>query len=446
MRDDQRTAPISRVTALTPDAPIAALIRVADAEATPATFVLRTGSCVIGSSRSCDLVVADTTVSRRHVSLELVPEGVAVQDLGSRNGTFYLGQRIERAVLDLGARIKLGGVSVTLEADRGALDALLPKEAPDYGRLVGASVVMRRLFAMLVRLEGSLATVLIQGESGTGKELVAEALHEHSRVADGPFVALNCGAIPRDTLASELFGHKRGAFTGAHESRRGAFESADGGTLFLDEIGELPLEVQPTLLRALENGEIRPVGEDRSRRVKVRLLAATNRDLEGEVARGTFRRDLFFRLAVVRLQVPPLRVRREDIEPLARALAARVGLEELQKDFVESLKAQAFPGNVRELRNAVESFAALGFVQRSPSTSGGPTEVESLESLVDLKRPYAELKEAVVERFTVAYLRALLHSTHGNQSEAARISGLNRGYIGRLIGKYGLTARGRADS
>jgi DNA-binding NtrC family response regulator len=446
MRDDERTAPISRVTALTADAPIAALIRVTDADATPPTFVLRTGSCVLGSSRTCDLVVADTTVSRRHVSLELVPEGVAVQDLGSRNGTFYLGQRIERAVLDLGARIKLGGVSVTLEADRGTLDALLPKEEPDYARLVGASVVMRRLFAMLVRLEGSLATVLIQGESGTGKELVAEALHEQSRVSDGPFVALNCGAIPRDMLASELFGHKRGAFTGAHESRKGAFESADGGTLFLDEIGELPLEVQPTLLRALENGEIRPVGEDRSRRVKVRLLAATNRDLEGEVARGTFRRDLFFRLAVVRLLVPPLRERREDIEPLARSFASRLGLTELPRDFVESLKAQTFSGNVRELRNAVESFAALGFVQRSPSASGGPAEADSLEALVDLTRPYGELKEAVVERFTVAYLRALLLSTHGNQSEAARISGLNRGYIGRLIGKYGLTPRGRSNS
>jgi DNA-binding NtrC family response regulator len=446
MRDDQHTAPIAKVSTLPAESPIAALIRVLDAEAQPRTFVLRSGSCTVGSSRSCDLVVADTTVSRRHVSLELVPEGVAVHDLGSRNGTFYLGQRIERAVLDLGARIKLGGVSITVEADRGTFDALLPKETPDYDRLVGASVVMRRLFAMLLRLEGSLATVLIQGESGTGKELVAEALHEHSRVATGPFVALNCGAIPRDTLVSELFGHKRGAFTGAHESRKGAFETADGGTLFLDEIGELPLEVQPTLLRALENGEIRPVGEDRPRRVKVRLLAATNRDLEGDVARGTFRRDLFFRLAVVRLEVPPLRERREDIELLARTFASRSGIDDLPKHLVESLKSQDFPGNVRELRNAVESFAALGFVQRAPTSSALAKDGDSLEAFVDLARPYAELKEAVVERFTVAYLRALLRSTHGNQSEAARISGLNRGYVGRLIGKYGLTSRGRSDS
>ncbi len=450
MRDDGHTAPIAKASSPGKRAPIAAVIRVEGASAQPTTFSLRSGVCTIGSSRSADISISETTVSRSHVELELAPEGVSVRDLGSRNGTFYLGQRVEKMVLQLGARIQVGAVTIALEADADSLNVLLPKETPDYGKLVGSSLAMRRVFAMLARLEGSLATVLIQGESGAGKELVAQALHDHGKVSQGPFVALNCGALPRETLASELFGHRKGAFTGASETRRGAFESADGGTLFLDEIGELPLDIQPALLRALELGEIRAVGEDRARRVKVRLIAATNRELESDVKASRFRQDLFYRLAVVRLVVPSLRERPEDIEPLARVFASRVGLDGLPLDVLESLKSRNYPGNVRELKNAVESFAALGFIA-SPSESSSPHHSSSdvdaaFETLVDLKTPYADQKEAVVERFTVAYLRALLDATQGNQSEAARISGLNRGYMGRLIAKFGLLGRTRGSS
>ena len=284
--------------------------------------------------------------------------------------------------------------------------------------------------------------MLIQGESGCGKELVAQALHDQSKVNQGAFVALNCGALPRETLASELFGHRKGAFTGALESRRGAFESADGGTLFLDEIGELPLEIQPHLLRAIELGEIRPLGEDKPKRVKVRLIAATNRELEVEVKAGRFRQDLFFRLAVVRLSVPALRERREDIEALAQGFAAKAGAGALPAELLESLKARDFPGNVRELKNAIESYAALGFMTHVNSSPASDSLDESFKQLVDLSRPYAEQKEEVLERFTAVYLRALLESTGGNQSEAAKISGLNRGYIGRLLTKHGQRGRG----
>ncbi|MBK6517570.1 MAG: sigma 54-dependent Fis family transcriptional regulator [Polyangiaceae bacterium] len=419
---------------------MSAVVRVLDAPARPPRFVLKRGTCVVGSAEGADILVSEPTVSRAHVELALVPEGVSVRDLGSRNGTFYLGQRIEKMVLSLGGRVRVGAATVAVEADNDALVGLEASGASSYRGLVGTSQPMRRLYAMLERLEGSLATVLVQGESGVGKELVARALHEGSRVAAGPFIPLNCGALPRETLTSELFGHKRGAFTGATDARRGAFESADGGTLFLDEIGELPLEVQPTLLRALELGEIRPLGDDHAKRVRVRLVAATNRDLEAEVAAGRFRQDLFFRLAVVRLKVPPLRERPEDIEALAACFAERLGLSALPPAVLEALKGRAWAGNAREVFNAVQSYAALGFLPEATRAAAGSLD-DHLRALVDPRAPYADQKDALVERFTKVYLESLMAMAGGNQSEASRVSGLSRGYLGRVLAKYGL-ARG----
>jgi transcriptional regulator with GAF, ATPase, and Fis domain len=412
------------------------MVRVIDAKAFPASFVLRTGTCVIGSAPTCDIAISEATVSRTHVELGLVPEGVSVSDLGSRNGTFYQGQRVEKMVLALGGRIRVGAATVVIEADA---DSLAEAEYDDtvYRGMVGASRAMRRLFAMLHRLEGSLATVLVEGESGVGKELVARALHEGSSATAGPLVAVNCAAIPREVVASELFGHRRGAFTGAIDSRKGAFESADKGTLFLDEIGELPLEVQPVLLRALELGEIRALGDDEPRRVRVRLVAATNRDLDAEVAAGKFRQDLFYRLAVVRLRVPPLRERPEDIEPLARRFAAIVGLSDLPDEVLRELGSRSWPGNARELLNAVQAYAAVGVLPaavraRNAAASSG------FRDIIDVRRPYADQKDDVIDRFTTAYLQELLAFTGGNQSEAARLSGINRGYLGRLLVRHGL--------
>jgi transcriptional regulator with GAF, ATPase, and Fis domain len=424
-----------------PRRPLGAVLRVLDARATPAELRLSGGSVLVGGAPPSDLIIHDATVSRQHVELTLVPEGVAVHDLGSRNGTFYLGQRVEKMILAFGARLSVGKATLAVEADTGALRDDLELEDDTYRGMVGASPAMRRIFAMLARLEGSLVTVLVEGESGVGKEGIARALHEGSPAAAGPLVVVNCGALPRELIGSELFGHKKGAFTGASEARLGAFESADGGTLFLDEIGELPLDVQPMLLRALEAGEIRPVGDDRPRRVKVRVIAATNRDLAAESASGGFREDLFYRLAVVRLKVPPLRERIDDLEPLARRFAAAAGVADLPSDVVEQLKARAWPGNARELRNAMQAYAALGILPDAPRSKADVLDLV-LGEMVDLDRPYAELKDEVSDRFTRVYLRALLARTGGNQTAAARLAGLDRGYLGRLAAKLGVGPKG----
>jgi DNA-binding NtrC family response regulator len=398
---------------------------------------------VLGSGPKCDVVIAEPTVSRSHVELGLVPEGVSVRDLGSRNGTFYLGQRVEKMVLGLGGRLQLGGATIAIEADAQGLEQVFPFEGTSYRALVGASAPMQRLFGVLTRLEGSLVTVLIEGESGVGKELVARALHDGSTVAGGPFVAVNCGALPRELVASELFGHKRGAFSGAQDARRGAFEAASGGTLFLDEIGELPLDVQPVLLRALELGEVRAVGEDTPRRVKVRLVTATNRDLEQEVRAGRFRQDLYYRLAVVRLIVPALRERPSDVELLAQSFARELGVGPLPPAVVADLCARGFPGNVRELRNAIQAYAALGALPGGGARFSGLD--RALAEICDVNVPYAVQKDDLTERFTRVYLAALLAHTHGNQTQAARLAGLNRSYLGRLLVKHGL-AKGSPDA
>jgi transcriptional regulator with GAF, ATPase, and Fis domain len=285
---------------------------------------------------------------------------------------------------------------------------------------------------MLSRLEGSLASVLIEGESGVGKEEIARALHAGSRVASGPLVIINCGGVPTGLFASELFGHRRGAFTGAIDARKGAFESAHGGTLFLDEIGELPLDVQPLLLRALETGEIRAIGGDESKYVKVRLIAATNRDLAQEVRDGHFREDLFYRLAVVRIRVPPLRERPDDVEPLAMRFASAIGLTEIPGAVIEALKARAWPGNARELRNAVHAYAALGIIPE-PTRSRFDLVRVALTEMIDMRRPFLQQREELVEQFTRLYMQALLTYTGGNQTAAARTSGLDRTYLGRLL-------------
>ena len=433
MQGDDRTASVLRAA---PRLPIAVRIRVTGVTAKPPVFLLSRGRCVVGAGADADVILEDTTVSRKHVELTLAPEGVQLADLGSRNGTFYLGQRVERMTLALGSRVRVGNAEVLLEVDPHALDA---EDGPsEYLGLYGASPPMRRLFAMLSRLEGSLVNVLLQGESGVGKELVARALHEGSSLAGQPFVALNCGAVTRELISSELFGHKKGAFTGAVEGRVGAFEQADGGTLFLDEIAELPLDVQPVLLRVLESGEMRPLGESKHKRVKVRVVAATNRVLPEEVRAGRFREDLYFRLAVITLSLPALRERPEDIPLLASRFAALEGGATLPEHVVRDLQSRPWPGNVRELRNAVQAFLAIGELAPSSSTDDGDDLERALRKRVDPSKPYAAQKEELGARFTRVYLESLMLKTGGNQTDAARIAGLDRGYLGRLLARYGI--------
>jgi DNA-binding NtrC family response regulator len=400
---------------------------------------LEAGTVTIGAASSCDVVVDDAAVSRRHVELELVPQGVLVRDLGSHNGTFYLGQRVERMIVSPGTLLQIGGTTVSIDLAPDAVEDGEPLRLGGFRGMIGMAPAMQALFGKIARLDGSLLPILLLGETGTGKELVARALHEGSRVAEGPFVAVNCGAIARELVASTLFGHRKGAFTGATDARRGAFGAADGGTLLLDEIGELPLEMQPSLLRALESGEVTALGEDTPRRVAVRVLAATNRDLLAEVKAGRFREDLYYRLGVIALRVPPLRERAEDIPILAEAFARQEGSAGLPSDVRAALAQQSFPGNVRELRNAVRAYAALGELDgvSVPARALASSIEQALADAVRLDAPFLEQREAIAERFAAAYVDRVLRETGGNQTAAAKIAGLDRTYFGRLLARLG---------
>ncbi len=404
-------------------------------ERSRAGLSLSAGSCIVGAGSKADLILTDPTVSREHLRVDVVPEGVRVVDLGSSNGTFYGGHRISEIVLSVGASLRLGRAELSIEFDTTVLHS--NEERSGYGRLLGCSAAMRQLFAKLQRLEGSLVAILLMGESGSGKELIARTLHENSEVATGPMVTLNCGALERNLVRSELFGHRKGAFTGAVEHRLGAFQRAHGGTLFLDEVGELPLDVQPVLLRALQEQEVVPVGETAATSVRVRLIAATNRDLLHMVEQGDFREDLFYRLNVVRLDVPALRDRPEDIEPLAMAAAQQAGIAELPASVLSRLRQHHWPGNVRELYHAVEAYAAVGELPSfQPLALGGLG--KALADHIDVDEPYDQLKQRFNEVFQESYLRQLLAITGGNISQAARQSGLERSYLSRLVSRYKL--------
>jgi DNA-binding NtrC family response regulator len=413
-------------------APLAARVRIINANAQPATFRLGAGICRIGAGEGVDVLVHDKTVSRIHAELELVREGVAVRDLDSRNGTYLYGQRIQRAVLSLGSRIMFGRVEAEIAPDLTP-EALPLYESDSYGRLIGGSIPMRRIYSLLSRLEGSLASVLIAGETGTGKELAARALHDRSHVANGPFVSVNCGALEKNLARSELFGHARGAFTGAVENRAGAFEAANGGTLFLDEIGELPVDVQPLLLRAVEQGVVVRVGETQERSVKVRLLAATHRDLRELLAQGRFREDLYYRLMVVKVTLPPLRDRLDDVPLLVRHFSTQLGLAAPAPEVIERLRRGKYPGNVRELKNAVEAHAAIGTVPDSARNAQASELESALRNYIAIDQPYARQKEELLHQFLDIYVELLLTHTGGNQSEAARLSGLERSYLNRVL-------------
>ena len=416
------------------------VLRVRGRRAKPQERELAEGDCVIGAGRDADIVIDEPRVSRAHVRVRLVPEGVEVVDLESRNGTMHLGQRLHHAVLAPGSTIEVGGVEVRIDPDDRVLEGPPLEGSGSYRGLIGASAAARRLFATLARLEGSLVNVLLIGESGVGKELIAEAIREGSSLRDAPFVVVNSAALGGEVVRSELFGHRRGAFTGAIESRAGALERADGGTLFLDEVGELPLDVQPMLLRALETGDVQRVGDDQVRRVKVRVIAATHRDLPALVRDGKFREDLYYRLAVVPIRIPPLRDRPEDVPLLANHFASLGGLAELPADVLEQLSKRSWPGNARELRNAVQAYLALGTLADNIEIAD-----DALEAIfaryVDLDRPFQEQKQQMTLLFGRTYFQKLLEACSGNRSEAARRVGMDRSYLGKLLARYGLASR-----
>jgi two-component system response regulator GlrR len=411
-----------------------------------ATAACVEGSLTIGTAAEARLALTDPTVSRFHCELEADGDGVTVRDLSSRNGTLFHGASITELRLHSTAELTVGQTRLRVELADERVPVAVSSNG-SFASLIGGSIAMRKLFAVLERAAPTSATVLILGESGTGKELAARAVHERSPRASEAFEVVDCGGLPPTLAESELFGHERGAFTGATNDHAGAFERADGGTLFLDELGELPLELQPKLLRALAEGEVRRVGGRKTRKVDVRIVAATNRDLRREVNQGRFRADLFFRLAVLTARMPPLRERLEDLPQLVTALLPRIAKErgvspaiDLDEEFWLALSQHDWPGNVRELRNYLEQLLVL----RDPALVSAMSE-SNVASASDDALPWSNLwsmplrsaKSSLLERFEREYLRRLLDATNGNVAEAARRSGVDRGTLFRTIRRIG---------
>jgi DNA-binding NtrC family response regulator len=389
---------------------------------------------LVGSGPAADLRLDDDTVSREHLRLSLSAEGVHVRDVGSTNGSWMGTLRIHDIVLSQSASIVIGATTLAIRLQADPVDLPVSKSA-NFGDAIGESTAMRHLFTVLEQASQSDVSVLIEGESGVGKDVLARGLHTSSPRAGGPIVAVDCGAIPANLIESELFGHERGAFTGADRARVGAFEQADGGTLFLDEIGELPLDLQPKLLRALETREVRPLGGRNVRKVDTRVIAATNRNLSEAAMRNEFRLDLYYRLAVLRVVVPPLRERREDILPLARAFLRQTrGFEHatLPPPIEGMLHSYSWPGNVRQLRNVINRYTVLGenpaalFDESTPGTM-------SDEALFLL--PYHEARARTLERFERAYLPAVLKRANHVVVRAAELAQVGRGSFHRMLNR-----------
>jgi DNA-binding NtrC family response regulator len=399
----------------------------------------------VGSHPSNELVVADRQVSRFHCLLGLERGIWTLSDSGSLNGTTLSGVRVREALLPAReCEITIGETVLRVSQLTPERVRSIP-EISRFGELRGRTLAMRQVFNVLERVAASDVSVLIQGESGTGKELVAHELVRRSARAQGPVLTIDCSAISTNLIESELFGHVKGAFTGADRTRLGAFEGANHGTIFLDEIGEMPLDMQPKLLRALENREIRRSGENETRKVDVRVIAATNRNLEREVNRGRFREDLYFRLSVLTVRLPPLRERAEDIPELVRAFLERLGAAEDERLFsprvYQDLARHDWPGNVRELRNYVERTIVLRDAQEAsrarPEADDEPTH-RGFGVPVSIESPFKVAKEQLVSHFERSYLEQLMVWAGGNVSRASRKAKLDRMYLHRLLQHYAI--------
>ncbi len=436
-------------------------------EATPATVNLRRCKLVVikGSQRGTELVIGgdafrvgkapdndlqlnEETVSRVHFEIVRDAKGYLVRDMRSTNGTFLDGAEVKEAYLRAGSVIAAGSVELKFTPFDERIE-ILPSEKEQLGDMVGRSPTMREIFGLIERIAPTDATVLIEGETGTGKDMVARTLHQLSPRRDAPFIVVDCGAVAGTLIESELFGHEKGAFTGAVTARQGAFELASGGTVFLDELGELSLDLQPKLLRVLEQRELRRVGGAKTIKVDLRVIAATRKDLRSEVEKGKFREDLFFRLNVVPITAPPLRDRREDIPLLIDAMLTRLspgGGVALSDATRAALMAHDWPGNVRELRNVIERALALGTDPGALVAPLGPPELSRSAQLRDGMEfepgvSFRDTKERWTELFERRYLTWLIKRAEGNISKAARDADMDRKYLHKLLRKYGITAQ-----
>ncbi|MBX3157413.1 MAG: sigma 54-interacting transcriptional regulator [Deltaproteobacteria bacterium] len=439
-------------------------------EATPATVNLRRCKLVVikGAQRGTefviagdvfrvgkapdanDLVLGDETVSRVHFEIMRDAKGYLVRDLKSTNGTFLDGAEVKEAYLRAGSVIAAGSCELKFTPFEERIE-ILPSEKEQLGEMVGKSPAMREIFGLVEKIAPTDATVLIEGETGTGKDMIARTLHLLSPRGEAPFIVVDCGAVAGTLIESELFGHEKGAFTGAVAARQGAFELASGGTVFLDELGELSLDLQPKLLRVLEQRELRRVGGTKTIKVDLRVIAATRKDLRSEVEKGKFREDLYFRLNVVPITAPPLRERREDIplliDHMLTKLAPSNGTSALSETTRAALMAHDWPGNVRELRNVIERALALGAdpgMLVAPLGDGGNNRGAQLRDGIEFEPgvSFRDTKEKWTELFERRYLTWLIKRADGNISKAARDADMDRKYLHKLLRKYGITGGG----
>ncbi|MBA2662887.1 MAG: sigma 54-dependent Fis family transcriptional regulator [Bradymonadaceae bacterium] len=426
----------------------------------------------IGSLDDNDIVLDDETVSRHHCRILQEENSYVVIDLTSTNGTHINAVRIKEAYLAPGGILHVGNTQIRFNPIDEQVE-VTPSKSERLGSIVGKSIKMREIFHILEKIAPTSATVVIEGETGTGKEVVAQTVHTMSPRKDKPFIVFDCGAVPESLIESELFGHEKGSFTGAIMTRKGLFEMAQGGTIFLDELGELSIDLQPKLLRVLEQREVRRVGSNKAIPINVRVIAATNRSLEDEVRAGRFREDLFYRLSVMRLFLPSLRERREDISLLIEHFLDKM---DCNRDFdghrriwrvsaeaMGALSGYDWPGNVRELANVIEracSFAETetlsladlpDYISGVASPDGFPSfgslGRESVEQWNDVpnksdlkEQPFKEAKEQWISTFERDYISELLQRHSGNISQAAREADIDRKYFRKLMSKYGIAA------
>ena len=422
--------------------------------------------CIQIGARCRDLALNDSKVSGIHCEIVMEDGGFLLRDLGSRNGTLVAGHLVREVFLNNGSEIQIGNTRLGFQLfDDGESIALWP--GASFGGLVGKSPPMRALFSRLSRIATTDLTVLITGETGTGKDVAAETIHEASARVGESFVVFDCGSVSPNLIESYLFGHERGAFTGAVSARAGVFERAHKGTLFLDEIGELPMSLQPKLLRALDKKQVIRIGSDAVIDCDVRLLAATNRNLAEEVNARRFREDLYYRLAVAELHLPPLRERKEDIPLLVRHLSERISKSRVNPFSQETLKMLAehqWPGNVRELKNMVERAVLLDETPTSVrslerrglkpanadaggdanSASQDATSESILRLEIDLSSPFKNVKRDLLLDFERAYVTRVLEKNGFNVSAAAREAGVDRMTIHKVTHRLGIEIPGRA--
>lgn len=410
------------------------------------------GTVTIGNHKDSDLALQDETVSRNHAEIKKTKEGYLLKDLGSTNGTFADSLRVREIFLQPGAVIRFGKTKVKFIPQDEKIE-IYPSKRESFGDIVGKSLELRKTYGIMEKVAPTNVTVIISGDTGTGKELVAKAIHASSKRVNRPFVVFDCSAVQENLIESELFGHEKGSFTGATSTRQGAFEMANGGTIFLDELGELSMDMQPKLLRALEQGEIKRVGADVPRKVDVRVLAATNRNLKKQVKEGLFREDLYFRISVVQLHLPPLRKRLDDLPMLIDHfidLNNKSGergrkIQGLTSAAMQVMRDYRWPGNVRELKNVIDRTASL--CEKDIIDVNDLPEYLRDASVVTTSprirgdKPFKEAKEEWLESFEKDYLIDLLKRNNLNISKAAKQAGIDRKSVQRLLKKYDLNVK-----